>query len=67
MMWRIYRHIEEDYAIYKEALNQATAEIGISKRNYEQKIAFIRGITSRYNLLRLKKSLCLSATPKITT
>ena len=31
---------EEDYAIYKEALNQATAEIRHSKRSYEQKIAF---------------------------
>ena len=29
MMWKTYRHTgsEEDYAIYKEALNQATAEI----------------------------------------
>ena len=37
MMWKTYRHngSEEDYAIYKDALNQATAEI----RN-EQKLAF---------------------------
>ena len=29
MMWKTYRHTgsEEDYAIYKEALNQTTAEI----------------------------------------
>ena len=29
MMWKRYRHTgsEEDYSIYKEALNQATAEI----------------------------------------
>ena len=29
MMWKTYRYTgsEEDYAIYKEALNQATAEI----------------------------------------
>ena len=42
MMWKTYRHTgsEEHYAIYKEALNQATAEIKIYKRSYEQKIAF---------------------------
>ena len=42
MMWKTYRHIgsEEDYSIYKEALNRATAEIRNSKRSYEQKIAF---------------------------
>ena len=42
MMWKRYRHtgIEEDYSIYKEAVNQATAEIRHSKRRYEQKIAF---------------------------
>ena len=42
MMWKRYRHTgsEEDYSIYKEALNQATAEIISSKRSYEQKIAF---------------------------
>ena len=41
-MWKTYRHTgsEEEYAIYKEALNQATAEIRNSKRSYEQKIAF---------------------------
>ena len=41
-MWKTYRHngSEEDYAIYKEALNQATAEIRNSKRSYEQKLAF---------------------------
>ena len=38
IMWKTYRHTgsEEDYAIYKEALNQATAEIRISKRSYEK-------------------------------
>ena len=42
MMWKTYRHTgsDEDYSIYKEALNQATAEIRNSKRSYEQKIAF---------------------------
>ena len=42
MMWKTYRHTgnEEDYAIYKEALNQATVEIRNSKRSYEQIIAF---------------------------
>ena len=34
MMWKTYRHTgsEEDYAIYKEALNQATAEMRHSNR-----------------------------------
>ena len=42
MMWKTYRHngSDEDYAMYKEALNQATAEIRNSKRSYEQKLAF---------------------------
>jgi len=42
MMWNTYRHTgsEEDYTIYKEALNQAKAEIRNSKRSYEQKFAF---------------------------
>ena len=42
MMWKTNRHngSEEDYAIYKIALNQATAEIRNSKRSYEQKFAF---------------------------
>ena len=42
MMWKTYRHTgsEEDYSIYKEAFNQATAEIRNSKRSYEKKIAF---------------------------
>ena len=41
MMWKTYGHTgsEEDCAIYKEALNQATAEVRNSKRSYEQKIA----------------------------
>ena len=39
---KIYRYTgnEEDYAIYKEALNQATAEIINSKRSYKQKLTF---------------------------
>ena len=42
MMWKTYRHTgsEEEYSIYKEALNHATSEIRNSKRSYEQKIAF---------------------------
>ena len=42
MMWKTYRHkgSEEDYAIYKDALNQARAEIRNSKRSYKQKLAF---------------------------
>ena len=49
MMWQRYRHTgsEEDYSIYKEALNQATAEIRNSKRSYEQKIAFNINMTAR--------------------
>ena len=41
-MWKTYRHngSEEDYTIYKQTLNQATAEIRNSKRNYEHKCAF---------------------------
>ena len=40
MMWKKYGHTgsEEDYSIYKEELNQATAEMRNSKRSYEQKI-----------------------------
>ena len=39
IMWKTYRHTgsEEDNAIYKEALNQATTEIRNSKRSYEKK------------------------------
>ena len=42
MIWKTYRHTgsEEEYTIYKEALNQATAEIRNSKRSNEQKFAF---------------------------
>ena len=42
MMWKTYyRHTgSEEDAIYKEALNQATAEIRNSKRSYEQKFTF---------------------------
>ena len=42
MMWKTYRHTgsEKDYAIYKEALNQTTAEIRNSKRSYEHKFTF---------------------------
>ena len=38
MMWKTYRHTgsEEDYVIYKEALNQATAEIRNAKKSYEK-------------------------------
>ena len=41
-MWKICRHTgsEVDYAIHKEALNQATTEIRNSKRSYEKKLAF---------------------------
>ena len=41
-LWKTYRHTgnEEDCTIYKEALNQGTAEIRNSKRSYEQKLAY---------------------------
>ena len=41
-MWKTYRHngSEEDYAIYKEALNQATAEIRNIQREAMKKISF---------------------------
>ena len=40
-MWRVYRRTrkDEDYAKYKEALNEATTEIRQSNRSYEQKLA----------------------------
>ena len=40
-MWRVYWRTrkEEDYAKYKEALNEAKTEIRQSKRSYEQKLA----------------------------
>ena len=40
-MWRVYRRTRkgEDYANYKEELNEATTEIRQSKRSYEQKLA----------------------------
>ncbi len=42
MMWKSCRCTGnyEDYNIYKEALNQARAEIRNSKRSYEQKLTF---------------------------
>ena len=40
-MWRVFRRTrkDEDYANYKEALNEATTEIRQSKRDCEQKLA----------------------------
>ena len=42
MMWKTSKPTgsEDDYAIYKEAFNQATAEIRNSRRSYENKLAF---------------------------
>ena len=41
MVLKTYRQTgsEEDYTIYKEALNSATAEIRNSKRSYERTLA----------------------------
>ncbi len=40
-MWRVYKHTgrDQDYAVYKEALNAATNEVRKSKRNVELKLA----------------------------
>ena len=40
-MWRVYKHTgkDQDYVVYKEALNAATNEVRKSKRNFELKIA----------------------------
>ena len=40
-MWRVYKHTgtDQDYVVYKEALNAATNEVGKSKRNSELKLA----------------------------
>ena len=61
MMWKTYRYTgsEEDYAIYKEALNQATAEIQNSRRRYEQNFAFnIRHDSKRfYTYVRSKQKV----------
>ena len=40
-MWRVYKHTgkDQDYVVYKEALNAATNEVRKSKRNCELKLA----------------------------
>ena len=40
-MWRVYKHTgkDEDYEVYKEALNAATNEVRKSKWNFELKLA----------------------------
>ena len=40
-MWRVYKHTgkDQDYVVYKEALNAATNEVRKSKRNVELKLA----------------------------
>ena len=40
-MWRVYKHTgkDEDYEVYKEALNAATNEVRKAKRNFEHKLA----------------------------
>ena len=40
-MWHVYKHTgkDQDYEVYKEALNAATNEVGKSKRNFELKLA----------------------------
>ena len=40
-MWRVYKHTgkDQDYVVYKEALNAATKEVRKSKRNFELKLA----------------------------
>ena len=43
-MWRVYTHTgkDQDYVVYKEALNAATNEVRKSKRNVELKLAQVR-------------------------
>ena len=40
-MWRVFKHTgkDQDYEVYKHALNEATNEIRKSKRNCEHKLA----------------------------
>ena len=40
-MWRVYKHTgkDNDYEVYKEALNAATNEVRKAKRNLEHKLA----------------------------
>ena len=40
-MWRVYKHTgnDQDYVVYKEALNAATSEVRKCKRNFELKLA----------------------------
>ena len=40
-MWRVYKHTgkDQDYVVYKEALNAATNEVRKFKRNFELKLA----------------------------
>ena len=40
-MWRVYKHTgkDNDYEVYKEALNAATNEVRKSRRNFEHKLA----------------------------
>ena len=40
-MWRVYKHTgkDQDYVVYKEALNAATNEVRKSKRNVQLKLA----------------------------
>ncbi len=39
-MWRVYKYTgkDQDYVVYKEALNAATNEVRKSKRNFEHKL-----------------------------
>ena len=40
-MWRVYKHTgnDQDYVVYKEAINAAINEVRKSKRNVELKLA----------------------------
>ena len=40
-MWRVFKHTgkDQDYEVYKHALNEATNEVRKSKRNFEHKLA----------------------------
>ena len=60
-MWRVYKHTgkDNDYEVYKEALNAATNEVRKSKRNFEHKLAQNKKSDSRsfYAYVRSKQNV----------
>ena len=60
-MWRVHKHTgkDEDYDVYKEALNAATNEVRKSKRNFELQLAhnIKSDSTSFYAYVRSKQNV----------